>query len=326
MSPEQLLIGFGLDPNQVVSMVAGAGALCSVLAVWSALLQRDPMAKRAKQLRQRQKELAAGVLKTRRHATRRLSAMSTIRTIATKLRLLQSQKTGEIAEHLSRCGWRSKDAVMAFLFLRLSLPVVFGIGALVLIQGLDVGKLPGAARSLAPFLAAGLGAYAPILFVRNAISRREAILQKALPDALDLLVICTEAGLSLDAALTRAASEMGRASPELGDELGLTAVELGFLPDRRQALLNLTRRCQIPALRGVVNTLIQTEKYGTPLASSLRVLSAEFRHERLMKAEEKAARLPAVLTVPMIVFILPVLVIVLTGPAIIRTMDAMRNM
>lgn len=119
---------------------------------------------------------------------------------------------------------------------------------------------------------------------------------------------------------------MGRASPELGDELGLTAVELGFLPDRRQALLNLTRRCQIPALRGVVNTLIQTEKYGTPLASSLRVLSAEFRHERLMKAEEKAARLPAVLTVPMIVFILPVLVIVLTGPAIIRTMDAMRNM
>lgn len=152
------------------------------------------------------------------------------------------------------------------------------------------------------------------------------MIQRALPDALDLLVICAEAGLSLDAALKRVAEEIGHTCPELGDELGLTAVELGFLPDRRSALHNLTRRCHLASLRGVVNTLQQTEKYGTPLSNALRVLSNEFRHERLMKAEEKAARLPVILTVPMIVFILPALMIVLIGPAAIRTIDAMSGL
>ena len=133
-------------------------------------------------------------------------------------------------------------------------------------------------------------------------------------------MICAEAGLSLDAAVTRVARELALSCPDLADELGLTAVELGFLPNRRQALMNLTKRTDLPPIRGVVNTLVQTERYGTPLAHSLRVLSAEFREERMMKAEEKAARLPAVLTVPMILFILPTLFIVLIGPAIIQVM------
>jgi tight adherence protein C len=143
-----------------------------------------------------------------------------------------------------------------------------------------------------------------------------------LPDGLDLLVICAEAGLSLDAALNRVSRELGLSSPDLADELGLTAVELGFLPNRRQALMNLTKRTNLPPIRGVVNTLVQTERYGTPLAHSLRVLSAEFREERMLKAEEKAAKLPATLTVPMILFILPTLFCVLIGPAIIQVLDA----
>lgn len=138
------------------------------------------------------------------------------------------------------------------------------------------------------------------------------------PNSLDLLVICAEAGLSLDAALTRVARDLGPAAPHLADELGLTAVELGFLPNRRQALQNLARRTDLPALRAVVNTLVQTERYGTPLAQALRVLAAEFREERMLKAEEKAARLPAILTVPMIIFILPTLFVVLIGPAMVR--------
>jgi tight adherence protein C len=137
------------------------------------------------------------------------------------------------------------------------------------------------------------------------------------------LVICAEAGLSLEAALTRVSQEMARACPEVADELGLTAIELGFLPERSKALENLAKRVQLPSFRGVVNTLTQTEKYGTPLSQSLRVLSNEFRSERMLKAEEKAARLPAVLTVPMIIFILPPLMIVLLGPAILRTIDAL---
>jgi tight adherence protein C len=136
-------------------------------------------------------------------------------------------------------------------------------------------------------------------------------------------VICAESGLSLDAALDRVANEIGGASSELAEELSLTSIELGFLPERRHALLNLNRRTNLPSIRGVVNTLMQTEKYGTPLSQSLRVLANEFRDQRLLKAEEKAARLPATLTVPMIVFILPVLFIVLIGPAVLKVMDTL---
>jgi len=133
-------------------------------------------------------------------------------------------------------------------------------------------------------------------------------------------VICAEGGLSLDGALNRVSREFRRFLPEMADELGLAAIELGFLPNRRQALMNLAKRTDLPSIRGVVNTLVQTERYGTPLAHSLRVLSAEFREERMLKAEEKAAKLPATLTVPMILFILPTLFIVLIGPAIIQVM------
>ena len=144
-----------------------------------------------------------------------------------------------------------------------------------------------------------------------------------MPDALDLLVICAEAGLTVDdAAFNRVAKELGKAYPELGDEFGLTAIELGFLNERRQAFENLATRVDLEAVRGVVTTMIQTEKYGTPLASALRVLSAEFRNERMMRAEEKAARLPAIMTVPLILFILPTLFIVILGPAACAISDS----
>src|SRR5690606_31613991 len=162
-------------------------------------------------------------------------------------------------------------------------------------------------------------------YVKNATTKRQKALRKQLPDGLDLLVICAEAGLGLDAAFSRVSKEMVKSSPELADEVGLTSIELSFLPERRQALQNLSERTNMPEFRGVVNTLMQTEKYGTPLAQSLRVLSAEFRNERLLRAEEKAARLPAILTVPMIIFILPALFIVLIGPAILRAVDALSS-
>ncbi len=134
--------------------------------------------------------------------------------------------------------------------------------------------------------------------------------------------IGAEAGLSLDATLSRVSQEMELACPELADELGLTGLELGFLPDRRKALQNLAMRIDLPVVRGVVNTLLQAEKYGTPLAQSLRIMSGESRNERIMKAEEKAARLPAMLTVPMIIFTMPPLFVVLIGRAVLNTIDA----
>src|SRR5512132_583560 len=216
--------------------------------------------------------------------------------------------------------------LVGFMVAKLCLPFVFGAAAFRLIDVLGFGNVRPPLRSLVPLMAVGLGAYAPDIFIRNAIQKRQKAIQKGLPDALDLLIICAEAGLSLDAAMTRVAREMERRCPEVAEEFGLMAIELGFLPDRRQALVNLTRRCPLPSMRGVVNTLLQTEEYGTPLAKALRVLSTEFRTDGMMKAEEKAARLPAVLTVPMIVFILPVLMIVLVGPAALRVIDAFRSM
>jgi tight adherence protein C len=163
---------------------------------------------------------------------------------------------------------------------------------------------------------------APDIWLKNTITKRSHAIRKGLPDALDLLVICAEAGLTVDAAFGRVAKELGKAYPELGDEFALTSIELGFLTDRRMAFENLAGRIDLEAVRGVVTTMIQTEKYGTPLASALRVLSAEFRNERMMRAEEKAARLPAIMTVPLILFILPTLFIVILGPAACRIGDA----
>ena len=182
------------------------------------------------------------------------------------------------------------------------------------------------ARSRNTALVAGtliLAYKAPDIWLKNKIDKRTHAIRKGLPDALDLLVICAEAGLTVDAAFGRVARELGRAYPELGDEFALTSIELGFLTDRRFAFENLAKRIDLDSVRGVVTTMIQTEKYGTPLASALRVLSAEFRNERMMRAEEKAARLPAIMTVPLILFILPVLFIVILGPAACSINDAL---
>jgi tight adherence protein C len=169
-----------------------------------------------------------------------------------------------------------------------------------------------------------IGAYkAPDLYLKNKVQKRTHAIRKGLPDALDLLVICAEAGLTVDAAFNRVARELGKAYPELGDEFALTSIELGFLTDRRTAFENLATRIDLDSIRGVVTTMIQTEKYGTPLASALRVLSAEFRNERMMRAEEKAARLPAIMTVPLILFILPVLFVVILGPAACSISDTL---
>jgi tight adherence protein C len=313
---------FGLRVEDGLVLMAAISAFGAVFAVWNALLVRDPTARRAKEYRRRKEELKAGWVKAKGNATnQRVSMLNVMKTAVKRFDLMRSKTTTQVSEKLVRAGWRSKDAVVTFLAMKLALPFVFGSIGFVLFNVMGVGELSDNGKLLAPLLATGLGAYAPEMFVKNAIQKRQQALQKGLPDALDLLVICAEAGLSLDAGMTRVANEMAKASPEIADEFRLTALELGFLPQRRKALENLLVRCQLPAFRGVINTLLQTEKYGTPLAQSLRVLSAEFRSERMLKAEEKAARLPALLTLPLMVFILPTLFIVLLGPAGLRIME-----
>jgi tight adherence protein C len=308
-----------------ISVLAGVAVLISLLALGQALVPHDPMASRLRSHQKRREQLRAGILtaNTGGKSDRRQASIGQLKQILERMKLLRGEDARKTSDNLASAGWRSRDALVIYLGLRLALPFVGAIATFFVLLALKP-DMSMSNRLLSALVGGIVGGFVPVLGLRQAIKDRQTRLRKQLPDGLDLLVICAEAGLSLDAALTRVGRELGMSSPDLADELGLTSVELGFLPNRRQALMNLAKRTNLASIRGVVNTLVQTERYGTPLAHSLRVLSAEFREERMLKAEEKAAKLPAVLTVPMILFILPTLFIVLIGPAIIQVLDTFK--
>ncbi|MCJ8155927.1 type II secretion system F family protein [Sphingomonas sp. LaA6.9] len=320
----------GIDVIWAATLLAAIATFATLTAIYAATTVRDPMAKRVKALNERREQLKAGIVastsKRRAKLVHQSETTDRIRSFLKSLKVLQDGQVKAAQIKLAQAGIRSKDVAVVVIFSRLILPIVFGgtmvVGIYLLGWFADWGPL----KQLG--LAAGslIGSYkAPDLFVQNKITKRSDAIRKGLPDALDLLVICAEAGLTVDAAFHRVARELGRGYPELGDEFALTAIELGFLTERRMAFENLAQRVSLDAVRGVVTTMIQTEKYGTPLASALRVLSAEFRNERMMRAEEKAARLPAIMTVPLILFILPVLFIVILGPAACSITDSFIN-
>ena len=295
----------------------------SVYVVWSSLIAPRPLRARIKSLTERRDVLREQRLELRSHPLR-AGMIELANYVVRKLSLLRTSQTRRIEDKLLQAGYRGHDAMVVYLFLKLSLPAVFGVGAVIVFYVLEIFPMPDIAKLSAALIVVIIGAYAPDVFVSNTTQKRRKKIQKGLPDGLDLMVICAEAGLSVDATLNRVSNELSSSWPELSDELGLTSIEIGFLPDRSQALANLSRRVKLDGIRGIVNTLVQTEKYGTPLAQALRVLSAELRTNRMLKAEEKAARLPAVLTVPMIIFIMPALFVVLIGPGALRTVDALR--
>jgi len=315
MSIERLLH----DPN-FLSILCGVGAFGVVALVWSALVESDPLPARLKNITLRKSELREAERKKKLSRRPNANQASFIRQVVQKLKLEQGRKLDELRLKLARSGYRARDAMFMYLFLKLVLPVGGAFMAFFFIFGLHAYHGKPIIGLLIVMFVAILGMMLPDIFLKNASQKREQILRKAMPDALDLLVICAEAGLSLDSGFDRVSREIGPSCAELAEEIGLTAVELSFLPDRSKALQNLADRVPLPGVMALTNTLIQTEKYGTPLAQSLRVLSAEMRDERIMSAETKAAKLPATLTIPMILFILPPLFVVLIGPAALKVM------
>ena len=304
---------------------AGLAAFLAVAAVWQGLIERDPGAARVRQLAKRREALMDGLRKPRRHQGR-LRGIGLMHRVVERLKLLKNDQTQGFVEKLARAGWRSRDALVAYLFLKMTLPAALGAVAATMFYGMELYALPAMQKLLVVTAAVVAGVYLPDVFVKNSADKRQNKIRLGLPDALDLMVICAEAGLSLDSSLKRVAKEMALSCAEIADEFGLASVEIGFLPDRVMALRNLVKRTALPGIRGLVNTLIQSERYGTPLAQSLRVLSAEYRNERLMKAEEKAARLPAIMTVPMILFVLPPLFVVLIGPGALKIIDSLKGL
>lgn len=307
----------GLELIDVITILAGVFAFLAVLVVWNATISYNPIGKRLKLLQERREILKAGIVTSKRRTTqiKKTQKMGFMSRFLDKFNLLRSGQTEKITVKLVQAGYRNNDALVAFMFGKAALPFLMVGVSLTMIYGLDLFQDNTWGQAGFGLALVFFGFYLPNILVTNVATKRAAAIQKALPDALDLMVICAEAGLTLDASLSRVSREMMRQSEELADEFGLASIELGFLSDRRQALINLTERVPLKSIRGVVATLVQTEKYGTPLAHSLRVLSHEFRNERMMKAEEKAARLPAIMTIPLIMFILPMLFIILLGPA-----------
>jgi tight adherence protein C len=318
----------GVDVLWVATMLSAVAASAVFFAIYAAVTVRDPMAKRVKALNARREQLKAGITasttKKRAKLVQQNDTTDRIRNVLSSMQVLQDTQVKEAQKKLAQAGIRSKDLAFLIIFSRLVLPILLGGGAALAIYGFNYLADWSDIKRFGVFAGAAISGYKGAdIYLNNLIAKRTDLIRKGLPDALDLLVICAEAGLTVDAAFSRVSKELGSAYPELADEFSLTSIELGFLTERRQAFENLAYRVALGHIKGVVTTMIQTEKYGTPLASSLRVLSAEFRNDRMMRAEEKAARLPAIMTVPLILFILPTLFIVILGPAACSISDAM---
>ena len=316
-----------LSGDDLLVFRAAATAVMVLLVIWDALIVRDPVNARLRSFARVREEMKSGIGTTRPNRARgeiRKSGLTFMRLAVDKLKLMRGQQAERITTQLSRAGWRSSDALTAYIFAKAFVPLLFIGGAILLFWFKDRLGLSPKLVYLLLGIAVIFGIFGTDLVVKNAGDNRVKKLTRALPDALDLMVICAEAGLSLEASIKRVGNEMATVSGEMSDEFLLTAIELNFLPDRTRALQNLAKRTDLPKLRALVNSLVQSERFGTPLANSLRVLSAEFRNERMMIAEDKAAKLPAIMTIPMIMFILPSLFIVILGPVILHVLDTLR--
>ncbi|WP_232494093.1 type II secretion system F family protein [Novosphingobium kaempferiae] len=316
----------GFDVTYIGTLLTIVAAAAVLFAIYTAITIRDPMQKRVKALNARREQLKAGIVTTarkRQSLIRRNDTTDKMGAFLGKAKMLQDSQIKTIEQKLAQAGIRNKEWAVAVVFARLVAPIVLGAIAATVIYGINYFPDWSTFKKFMAFAFMVLAGYkGPDVYIQNMISKRTDAIRKGLPDALDLLVICAEAGLTVDAAFERVSRELGRAYPELGDEFSMTSIELSFLTERRAAFENLAYRVNLDAVKGVVTTMVQTERYGTPLASALRVLSAEFRNERMMRAEEKAARLPAIMTVPLILFILPTLFVVILGPAACSISDA----
>jgi len=309
------------DIEYVIVAASALAAFASVIAVGLPFLRGDRFESRLKSVSERRRELSNRRKETYQTRNKlQLGGGSKWKELAIRrFRLQDLLEAKELRIQLARAGKRGQRAVVNFLFTRISIPISMLIGSLIY-TSIVLADRPLATRLLLVIVATGIGNYLPQILLRNQITKRQQKLQRAYPDALDLIVICVESGMSIEVAFTKVTEQMMEGAPEIAEEFGLTTAELAFLSDRRQALENLAERTGLPAFKSLSTTLQQSEKYGTPVAVGLRVLSKESRDSRMAAAEKKAAALPPKLTVPMIVFFLPVLFLIIAGPAVIQVM------
>ena len=314
------------DPVLLLALLVAIAVFATFYSLASPFLERGDLNKRMKAVstereQMRARERARMNAEASKASLRTQNNQSALQLVE-RFNLRKALVDDNTINRLRAAGLRSQNALNIFLAARFLLPFVFLLLAIVWIFVLgNLADRPIAIRMLVAIVCAYVGFYLPNIYVSNRVTKRQQSIKRAWPDALDLMLICVEAGISIEAAMRRVAEEMGNQSPPLAEEMVLTTAELSFLQDRRVALENLGLRTQLDTVKNVTQALIQAERYGTPVAQALRVLAQEGRDERMNEAEKKAAALPPKLTVPMILFFLPVLVAVILGPAGIQVAD-----
>ena len=316
------------DPTRLVPLLLAILAFLIVIGLALPWIEPGIFSSRLKIITQRRGELSQRRkqrLEQDRPSVRRATASGRVnfmRVAIDTLKLTTIMEQPDLKKKLVRAGKRNQSALVTFTFLRVALPLFFGGFTALLLFGSSNVHIVSAFKVAISMVGVLFGYMLPEILVSNAAAKRQQEIQRKFPNAIDLMVICIESGISLEAAFTRVAEEMAQEAPALAEEVGLTTAELAFLSDRRQALENFAERTGTPSVKSLVTSLIQSEKYGTPLGMALRVVAQESRDSRMAKAEEKAAALPAKLTVPMVAFFLPVLFLVLIGPTVIQVMKA----
>lgn len=322
------LIGSLSDPTTIVAVLVAVAVLATFYSFAMPFLERGDLDKRMKAVAT-ERELIRARERTRLNAEQsgkgaslRAQNNTSIRRIVDRLNLRKALVDENTVNRLKAAGYRSQNALNTFLVARFSLPFLFLAVATFYVFYLGYFSAKPLPMRLLGVVGVGyLGFYAPNIFISNAVSKRQQSIRRAWPDALDLMLICVESGISMELAMRRVADEIAAQSTQLAEELVLTVAELSFLPDRRVALENLGTRTGLDDVKSVTQALIQADRYGTPVAQALRVLAQESRDQRMNEAEKKAAALPPKLTVPMILFFLPVLISVILGPAGIQVSD-----
>jgi len=306
------------NPQFIVMVFTGVAAFATVLTLAMPALSRDRINSRMKVMATERDKMRAERLAELNSAQRtslRGKPKTFMQTVVERLNLRQAFDSEDMRDKLKMAGLRGQAPVAGFMFFKLVTPPITFIMALVYLFTMDSHGLPPLFRFGIALTAGYVGFHLPGIFIKNLIQKRQDKLSNAFPDALDLLLICVQSGMSIEAAFGKVANEVGEQSIELAEEMSLTTAELSYLPERRLAYENLGKRAGTPNIKAVTTALGQAERYGTSIATALRVMAKESREMRMAAAEAKAAALPPKLTVPMILFFLPVLFVVILGPA-----------
>jgi tight adherence protein C len=320
MNQVDQIVSMIVDPVNLFAGFTAVLVFAAIVTLATPALAGDKLSSRLKAVANRREELRkkSRAIDNMEKKTIRRQDTSAVKKFVDKLDLQKALEDPNVVRKLVQAGLRGPKPVSMFYFFRFSLPIVFGIGTFITLWFINSFGLQIQMKLGAIVFAFAAGFYGPNLYVENLITKRKTSIMRAFPDSLDMMLICVESGMSIEMAFARVGEEIGTASPELAEELALTTAELSYLQDRRMAYYNLAERTNHPGVKGVATALVQAEKYGTPMGNALRVMAKENRELRITEAEKKAAALPAKLTVPMIVFFLPVLFLVILGPAFIK--------